>query len=240
VCSREAWPEHKLVCDSFRDVRERAVASGASRSRSTRSFTQNWLDTVPGLTDKVIFLAWKLRGHTPIIQVTSPSANAATSDHLGGVLMLPRTQWEDANIWSSGDVITMAQSCLSSATYHVDTRYLLLECDGNSGVCNGFGMCKFPSRVHCIHSSALMTLTADAFVAEVLRRRKYPRTNTVFVRLTGLVGAAHLNGREGVLAGRDPNNSERFGVRLEDGKAISVRSQHYELVQRPKLFNEEF
>jgi hypothetical protein len=101
-------------------------------------------------------------------------------------------------------------------------------------------MCKFPSRVHCIHSSALMTLTADAFVAEVLRRRKYPRTNTVFVRLTGLVGAAHLNGREGVLAGRDPNNSERFGVRLEDGKAISVRSQHYELVQRPKLFNEEF
>jgi hypothetical protein len=47
----------------------------------------------------------------------------------------------------------------------------------------------------------------------------------VFVRLTGLVGAAHLNGREGVLRGRDPNNSERYTVRLVgDDKDISVRS----------------
>jgi hypothetical protein len=40
--------------------------------------------------------------------------------------------------------------------------------------------------------------------------------------------------------GRDPNNSERFKIRLEDGKEISVRSQNYETVQRPKLLVEEF
>jgi hypothetical protein len=54
----------------------------------------------------------------------------------------------------------------------------------------------------------------------------------VLVRLTGLVGAAHLNGREGVLRGRDPGNSERFTVSLVDSdkKDISVRSRNYELV----------
>jgi TPR repeat protein len=52
------------------------------------------------------------------------------------------------------------------------------------------------------------------------------------MRLTGLVGAAHLNGREGVLTGRDLNNSERFTVRLQDGKDISVRRVNYEVVQR--------
>ena len=72
------------------------------------------------------------------------------------------------------------------------------------------------------------------------RSRKYLRTDTVLLRLTGLVGAAHLNGREGALTGRDPNNSERFGVRLDDGKDISALSVNYETVQRPKLFNEEF
>jgi hypothetical protein len=56
---------------------------------------------------------------------------------------------------------------------------------------------------------------------------------------TLLVGAAHLNGREGALRGRDPN-SERFTVRLEDGKHISVRSQNYETVQRHRLLIDEF
>ena len=55
---------------------------------------------------------------------------------------------------------------------------------------------------------------------------------------TLLVGAAHLNGREGALRGRD--HTERFTVRLEDGKEISVRSQNYETVQRQKLLIDEF
>jgi hypothetical protein len=54
----------------------------------------------------------------------------------------------------------------------------------------------------------------------------------VVVCLTGLVGAAHLNGREGALRGRDPNNAKRCTVRLEDGKDGSVCSQNYETVQR--------
>jgi hypothetical protein len=104
---------------------------------------------------------------------------------------------------------------------------------------------QFTSYVQRIHSSALMTLTADDFAAEMVRRPKDPAA--VYVRLTGLVGAAHLNGREGVLVRtpRDPSNSEeRVAVRLENGedgsREVSVRCRNYATVQRPKLFIEEF
>jgi len=62
----------------------------------------------------------------------------------------------------------------------------------------------------------------------------------VYVRLTGLRGAAHLNGQEGVLTGRDPNDSGRMTVRLNGGKEVGVLSKNYEKVHRPKLLRYEF
>jgi hypothetical protein len=57
--------------------------------------------------------------------------------------------------------------------------------------------------------------------------------NAVLVRLTGLEKAAHLNGREGVVRGRDPSNPERFTVRmLKDDKEVNVRPVNFETVQR--------
>ena len=43
--------------------------------------------------------------------------------------------------------------------------------------------------------------------------------------LTGLRGAAHLNGREGKIRGPDPANNERWKVRLDDGTCVSVKLQ---------------
>ena len=239
ACQRGSWPEHKLVCDSFRDVRERAVAGGTC-SRSKKNFTQNLLETVPGVVDKVTFLAWKHRDETPIILVTASSANAATATSDVDVKIFPRTQWEDRNMWKNGDVITMTHAYLSGSTFHADNNYLLLlrDSSGETPTVVHFMQAIFPQVVHHIHSSALMTLTADDFAAEMVRRQTAP--NAVFVRLTGLVAGAHLNGGEGVLRGRDPHNAERYTVRLEDDKSISVRSVNYERVQRPKVFNEEF
>jgi len=47
------------------------------------------------------------------------------------------------------------------------------------------------------------------------------------VRLVGLRGAAHLNGREGVIRGADPANNERWRTRLDDGKYVSVRAVNF-------------
>jgi len=44
------------------------------------------------------------------------------------------------------------------------------------------------------------------------------------VRLTGLCGAAHLNGSQGVICGQDPVNHERWKVRLDDGTHVDVKA----------------
>mmetsp|Transcript_33538 Transcript_33538/g.53783 ORF Transcript_33538/g.53783 Transcript_33538/m.53783 type:complete len:262 (-) Transcript_33538:371-1156(-) len=47
------------------------------------------------------------------------------------------------------------------------------------------------------------------------------------VRLTGLRGAAHLNGREGVICGADLADNERWRARPDDGKLINVRAVNF-------------
>jgi len=46
------------------------------------------------------------------------------------------------------------------------------------------------------------------------------------VRLVGLQGAAHLNGREGAAAGADPANAARRIVRFADGTQVSVKREN--------------
>jgi len=41
--------------------------------------------------------------------------------------------------------------------------------------------------------------------------------------ITGLRGAAHLNGREGVILRVDPRNCERLVVQLTGGEEVSVK-----------------
>jgi hypothetical protein len=159
------------------------------------------------------------------------------SDAVPEVTVIHRAQWDNA----PEEMRVLARASFARSDFNEDNHYLLIfSVPSGEEVSDDVTMHTFPPGMRLIHDSVFTTLTADVFAVEVLRRERFPRKTDIIVRLHGLVGAAHLNGREGVLAGRDPNNSERFGVRLEDGKAISVRSQHYELVQRPKLFNEEF
>jgi hypothetical protein len=248
ACQREAWPEHKLVCERARAARERTLAdfandsesgvSGRARVKRVKEHFGKVVQT-PGLQHKVQFLAWKHRSETPIIESQTLVDNA---EHVTVVQMLPRTVWDHANNMELNSyMVTAARDHLASSAFDAGRAFLHLirvidaSCGGSSIEFLG------PSTQE-IHSSALMTLTADDFAAEMLRRKNNPRKDAVFVRLTGLVGAAHLNGREGVLTGRDPNNSERFGVSLVgDDKDISVRSVNYETVRRHwKVFNGEF
>jgi hypothetical protein len=44
------------------------------------------------------------------------------------------------------------------------------------------------------------------------------------IRLTGLRSATHLNGREGVICGQDPADTERWTARLNDGTCVRVKA----------------
>ena len=50
------------------------------------------------------------------------------------------------------------------------------------------------------------------------------------VRLRGLRGAAHLNGREGIVRGEDPANPARVVVRFADGSEVSVKRDNCEIL----------
>jgi len=52
------------------------------------------------------------------------------------------------------------------------------------------------------------------------------------IRLTGLRSATHLNGREGVIRGQDPADTERWRARLDDGTCVSVKAANIVHVRR--------
>jgi hypothetical protein len=52
------------------------------------------------------------------------------------------------------------------------------------------------------------------------------------VCLTGLRVAAHLNGRQGVIRGPEPGSHDRWKVRLDDSKNVSVKAVNLTHIRR--------
>ena len=52
------------------------------------------------------------------------------------------------------------------------------------------------------------------------------------VHLTGLRSAAHLNGRQGIIRGREPGSHDRWKVRLDDSKFVSVKAVNLAHIRR--------
>jgi hypothetical protein len=223
------------MCDEALRRAENIGPGSARRNLKNDTIAaSNWYDAVPGLDSKVVFLAWKHRRERPIIVVKTPSTRA---DAVPEVSSIPRAQWHDGNMQE--EVKVLARAFFARSDFREDNDFfVILSVAHGDAFCNDVFYRKFVPEIRLVHGSAL-TLTTDAFAAEMLRRQRFLRNlPEIIVRLHGLVGAAHLNGREGALRGRDQNNSERFTVRLdsEDGKNISVHSRNYAMVQRPELF----
>jgi hypothetical protein len=236
------------VCKSQRDNHQKVLAdleesggpgSGQRTLKRASEAVEHWFVNVPGLTAKVQFLAWKHRAESPVLYVSTPTTSL---DSEAEVSIVPRRAW-DSDVFkmaSDGDVMKDARTCFARSDFSVDKTFLVyISVDSvlSGPPCSGLNIRVFESSITTINSNVMKTLTADEFAAEMVRRRK--GQDAVYVRLTGLRGAAHLNGREGFLEGPDPTNSERFTVQLE-AATVSVKSDNYELVRRPKLFDAEY
>jgi hypothetical protein len=215
--------------------------SGSAKRNMNREDNEvlNWFGSYPGLYSKVQFLAWKHRLQVPLVKVKTHSTSM---DSIPEVVVLPRAQWDVTTATMiSDDVVLMARACMARSDFRTDDSYMVSICvelsiSGTPYNCST--MRRFGITMHAMHSSVVTTLSADDYAAEVLRRTKDP--NAVYVCLISLEGAAHLNGQEGVLNGHDPNCADRCAILLESGQLISVRSHNYQLVQRSKLYNDEF
>ena len=250
VCQERDWAEHKPNCKEFGAARARALearvkdfapgTSSAKNLKRDQAAANNWFTTAPDLSDRVQFLAWKHRAKSPFIMVKTPNTRV-DSDPI--VVMCPRTQWEDVTSRRQEDVdIKMAvRAYIDAKDFSADNSfivYLVVESTDSGTEFGTISNLTFGAWMPMVHSSVLRSMAADDFVAEIMRIRTDPEA--VYVRLIGLVAAAHLNGREGVLKGQDPNHSERFTVGLQGGREIAVKPQNYELVKRPKVFKEQF
>jgi hypothetical protein len=67
---------------------------------------------------------------------------------------------------------------------------------------------------------------------EVAYRIMYALALEFEICLIGLRGAAHFNGREGVISSADPLNHERWKVRLDDGTCVSVKAANFVHLRR--------
>lgn len=207
-----------------------------------------WFDGALDVGHKVMFLAWKHRAESPLITVHTPSTRPGA---VARVRMVPRSDWDDASKGSTGyrskAMVTALRGHFSRRDFHADRACIVnfsvqSPTEDPGEALNDMSELGFSDYIKKVHTSVLKSLTADEYAAEYLRRQRYPDNLVTFVRLTGLVGAAHLNGVEGVLKGPARNCPERFTVHLEDGsgKDVDVKRQNYELLPRPRLVNREF
>jgi len=203
-----------------------------------------WFDATPYYGHKAMFLGWKHRAENPFISVKLPSTRPGSVPE---IVMVPRSVWDEDPTKTFPNVMVMALKAHFSR--HVDRGYMFnLSVDSPKGdpedTTNAMAEMVFTEYIRKVHVSTLKSVTADEFAAEYMRRQRYPDNLVIFVRLIGLVGAAHLNGCEGVLKGpaRSSSDSKRFTVHLEDGsgKNVDVKRQNYELLPRPRLVNREF
>jgi len=254
TCQKEDWPNHKLICKSVRGARERAkaqhdqmTAPGASTKRNIemeRATVDDWYNTAPGLCHKVQFLAWKHRAENPIIKVTTPSLSY---DSVRETEMMPKSKWADVSRANhEPDMALGAHTLFAGSDFKPDVNFLVyinISAINTSGAPFGeMSVMTFAASMRLFSSLRCSTLTADEFAADCLRIEKDPTLGTGAlpgfpevarsVRIIGLIGAAHLNGKEGVLKCKDVNNPERTTIRLECGKEINVRPQNYVIVQR--------
>jgi hypothetical protein len=146
---------------------------------STISAT-NLFSTVPGLENRVVFLAWKHRRESPIISVTTPSIGADAVD--AEVTVIPRAQWMQVD-----QLMSIARACFARSDFNEDGKYIVMISDimesegGTYGATASFR--EFFSAIRLIHDSVFTTLTADTFAAELLRRERFPLKTEIVVRL---------------------------------------------------------
>ena len=79
----------------------------------------------------------------------------------------------------------------------------------------------------CTSSQSSIPVTTRALNAEVAYMMMYTLRLAFDIRLTGLRSATHLNGREGVIRGQDPTDTERWTARLDDGTCVSVKAANF-------------
>ena len=166
-----------------------------------------WFQTVPKLPEAVTCAAWRQRAGSPCVDV-----RGGVNARMATLTVEPRTQWATTGRGQPDLAQRYAQ-----ADFDPERFFFVALTAGHAGTET------WPS--------ALPTLTfpappdaMDAWVAETAGQEARR------VRLRGLVGAAHLNGRSGTVGrGSWDAASGRWSVALQD-RTVAVRPTNIEFL----------
>mmetsp|Transcript_25991 Transcript_25991/g.65079 ORF Transcript_25991/g.65079 Transcript_25991/m.65079 type:complete len:284 (-) Transcript_25991:353-1204(-) len=238
TCQHADWGDHKAFCATQSTITKstKNLTGVNGNVKAIKDDATAWFIADRHLQLRVNFLAWKYRSQYPLLLVTT-SSFGVDADVI--VEAVPRSRWDtdSADPWSP-DTIKQFRS-LFDRKDHDEEASFVLEVNVKGQQVSSLTVRPFVAVISRTHSDVFSTLTAEEYAAEAVRRETYP-AGTAFVRLKGLRSATLLNGREGVVKGEDPRNSERCIVRLNDCKELSVQPSNFEMVNRPRLFVEEF
>ena len=115
------------------------------------------------------------------------------------------------------DAFAWFESFLTAQTAHDRLQFIRHRARSLHGCTSSQGSVPAPTRALNTEVAFIMMDTVDL---------------AFDIRLTGLRSATHLNGREGVIRGGDPADSERWTARLDDGTCVSVKSENFVHVRR--------
>jgi len=98
-CLKADWDAHKGECDTRREMRDAQLANHRAlggRSKDYKSYPDHESPceitaTIPGLDNEIQLLAWKHRGKSPLIHVSSCFGDGSDVR----IIMMPRSFWED-------------------------------------------------------------------------------------------------------------------------------------------------
>jgi len=238
-CQRADWASHKLDCKALGKEHERSVAAQAAedaigRPKRNQKFLLEWYQAIPGLASKVENLAWQHRGSSPLMLVhTWPDGTDASAPR---VTVVPRSEWEHDARWRSqrDSFSVMFNRDGFDASKHYVIRFFLQHPDSetwpkvvavkcfSADAATGKMDLKILLQAFCSARSGCILLSAHPEMEMEIELH----TDGSRVRLTGLRGAAHLNGREGVIRCADPANSARVIVHFADGSEVSVKREN--------------
>jgi hypothetical protein len=164
-------------------------------------------------------LAWKHRAQSPVIKVkTSPGGADARAPY---IQMIPRSSWANGRVRDGRDGTTRdyahVRTSFDNDDFFPDKHFIV-----SMEIFHRPGKENWP--VHMLSMNFMDDMDARCALAG---GKTFPPFGSVRVRLTGLLRAPHLNGREGTLVRSLDGDSGRSLVSLDDGSQLSVKQCNY-------------
>ena len=137
-CAQADWAEHKLLCESAGEGRDKTRATLRANGFSKGDIDEfhkggisEWYVGVPGLFNEIALLAWANRGESPVIHVSGYRSGDASRGI--NVWMIPRSSWDASSLPATSDEARDSyRRIFDKSSFPPDEQYVLVMHEGGA------------------------------------------------------------------------------------------------------------